>query len=309
MIATTTPTAAGCASDESTLDALGTRKAERGPARPSTPRWPICSRSASCERTSRSWSSRCSTRATPSTPTRRAPPRTPRPTPFGIVYPPAYAERMPAGFDHLRLECGLLADEGAPVSATVRFLQASGERHQAVERRIELPAPGEPVEFAFDGLEGRARLRVDPAGEGVLRVRVLRAQHHALRRAGGRPRRGAEAQPALHPRGGERTRLALHLAAGGPRLREREHLPGARHARGRHGGGGGDRASRPSRRWRRRAAATCSTAPRSRRRCCCTCTRCPSWSARRSRARTRPCGRWWSARRPPRPRTCSTSTR
>jgi hypothetical protein len=94
------------------------------------------------------------------------------PTPFGIVYPPAYAERMPAAFDHLRMECGLLAPEGAELRATVRFLQATGEAHSAEERRIELPAPGEPVEFAFDGLEGRARLRADDGGDGVTRVRV-----------------------------------------------------------------------------------------------------------------------------------------
>jgi hypothetical protein len=94
------------------------------------------------------------------------------PTPFGIVYPPAYAEHNSATHDHLRLECGLVAEEGAPMSATVRFLAASGERHQAAERRIELPAPGEAVPFAFDGLEGRARMRTDPAGDGVLRVRV-----------------------------------------------------------------------------------------------------------------------------------------
>ena len=95
------------------------------------------------------------------------------PTPFGIVYPPAYAEGMPTAFDHLMLECGLVPLEGGvAVSATVRFLQASGERHQAAERRIELPAPGEPVEFAFDRVEGRAQLQVDPAGDGVLRVRV-----------------------------------------------------------------------------------------------------------------------------------------
>jgi hypothetical protein len=95
------------------------------------------------------------------------------PTPFGIVYPPAYAKGNPATFDHLRLECGLVAEEGAPVAATVRFLQASGERHQAVERRVELPAPGaDAVDFSFDGLQGRARLRLDPADEGLQRVRV-----------------------------------------------------------------------------------------------------------------------------------------
>ena len=94
------------------------------------------------------------------------------PTPFGIVYPPAYAEGNPATFDHLRLECGLVAGEGAPVTATVHFLQASGERHKAQERRIELAEPGEAVPFELDGLQGRARLRLDPAGEGRLRVRV-----------------------------------------------------------------------------------------------------------------------------------------
>ena len=106
------------------------------------------------------------------------------PTPFGIVYPPAYAAGNPATFDHLRLECGLVAGPdlgrkpdpanpiGAPVSASVRFLQTSGERHQAAERRLELPAPGEAVEFSFDGLQGHARLRLDPAEDGVQRVRV-----------------------------------------------------------------------------------------------------------------------------------------
>ena len=95
------------------------------------------------------------------------------PTPFGIVYPPDYAQGNAATFDHLRLECGLVAEEGAPVSAVVRFLQASGERHQALERRVELSAPGDdPVAFSFDGLEGHARLRVDPTEDGLQRVRV-----------------------------------------------------------------------------------------------------------------------------------------
>ncbi len=53
------------------------------------------------------------------------------PTPFGIVYPPAYAETMPAGFDHLRLDCALVADEGAAVSRHRALPQAGGERHEA----------------------------------------------------------------------------------------------------------------------------------------------------------------------------------
>ena len=34
------------------------------------------------------------------------------PTPFGIVYPPAYAERQPAAFDHVRIECDRHAPPG-----------------------------------------------------------------------------------------------------------------------------------------------------------------------------------------------------
>jgi hypothetical protein len=82
------------------------------------------------------------------------------PTPFGIVYPPVFAAGSGATFDHLRLECRLA--EPGPLSAEVRFLQSSGEGHRAVERCVELHAPGES-RFAFDGLQGRARLRVDDA--------------------------------------------------------------------------------------------------------------------------------------------------
>jgi hypothetical protein len=80
------------------------------------------------------------------------------PTPFGIVYPPRYAAGNGATHDHLRLECRL-AEPAAP-HAEVRFLQSTGEGHQAVERRLELDGPGE-VTFDFDGLQGRARLRID----------------------------------------------------------------------------------------------------------------------------------------------------
>jgi hypothetical protein len=78
------------------------------------------------------------------------------PTPFGIVYPPAYAGG--ATYDHLRLEC-VLAEPGA-LSAEIRFLQSTGDAHQAVERRIELAKPG-VQHFTFANLSGRARLRVN----------------------------------------------------------------------------------------------------------------------------------------------------
>jgi hypothetical protein len=80
------------------------------------------------------------------------------PTPFGIVYPPAFATGSGATFDHLRLDCKLV--EPGPVSAEVRFLQSTGDSHRAVERRVPLAGPGEQV-FAFEGVIGRARLRVD----------------------------------------------------------------------------------------------------------------------------------------------------
>jgi hypothetical protein len=121
------------------------------------------------------------------------------PTPFGIVYPPAYARGSAATHDRIELECELV-DE-APVSASVRFLQATGERHEAVERTIELDAPG-ARDFDFDGLRGRVtleaagtrvRLVVEnatgaPAGlaRGEALLRSLLSTHPLVRAHGGR---------------------------------------------------------------------------------------------------------------------------
>lgn len=85
------------------------------------------------------------------------------PTPFGIVYPPAYAERNPGTHDRLRIQC-LLEGDGE-VSAEVRFLQASGTRHQGQERRVSLHAPGR-FELSFPPLAGRLRLAVERRGDG-----------------------------------------------------------------------------------------------------------------------------------------------
>jgi hypothetical protein len=53
------------------------------------------------------------------------------PTPFGIVYPACY----PHGCDHLQVQA-LVRGDDPRIDVDVRFLQASGERHQAVERRV-----------------------------------------------------------------------------------------------------------------------------------------------------------------------------
>ncbi len=94
------------------------------------------------------------------------------PTPFGIVYPPAYAAECPGAHHHARLEC--LAEPGADarLSATLRFLVPSGERHEASERRLELGpvAVGVRVSVEFDG--GRFTLRSEPpAADGTVLVR------------------------------------------------------------------------------------------------------------------------------------------
>jgi hypothetical protein len=109
------------------------------------------------------------------------------PTPFGIVYPPAYADRLETAFDHLRVECVLLDCEDAELEGEVRFLHVAGERHQAVERRLELQATplaellGDGVghEFEFAGertVRGRVRMRATETAEP--RAVLIRACVH-----------------------------------------------------------------------------------------------------------------------------------
>ena len=121
------------------------------------------------------------------------------PTPFGIVYPPAYAEANPPASSVLRLECRLIG--AAPVSVQVRFLQPSGVGHEATERRVALDGPA-VVPFAFDGLSGTAALELDglrvivtvtnttdaPSGMGRADAltRSLVSTHPVVRAHGGR---------------------------------------------------------------------------------------------------------------------------
>src|SRR6187397_2352536 len=52
------------------------------------------------------------------------------PTPFGIVYTPAYAEAQPAAYSKLRMEAVMEGGPEAELSATIQFLQAAGEGHK-----------------------------------------------------------------------------------------------------------------------------------------------------------------------------------
>jgi hypothetical protein len=88
------------------------------------------------------------------------------PTPFGIVYPTAYAQMLTSTFDHLELRCTLAASPDAVLRAQVRFLVAGGERHQAVERRLELPG-GMVGALAVQAAEKQARIEL-PEGPSVV---------------------------------------------------------------------------------------------------------------------------------------------
>lgn len=101
------------------------------------------------------------------------------PTPFGIVYPPAYAQGSAAAFDRLRLHGVTQAGPDAVIEAEVRFLQAAPEGgHRAVERRLgaaprslgELAATPDEQTFEFDGLIGRMRFSARPLDAGGWRI-------------------------------------------------------------------------------------------------------------------------------------------
>ena len=80
------------------------------------------------------------------------------PTPFGIVYPPAYATGSPHTFDRVKLQC--IATGTQEFSATVHFL-AGGEA-----RQVEVPG-----EFSHAGVRGRAWMSTEDF-DGIVRVTV-----------------------------------------------------------------------------------------------------------------------------------------
>ena len=152
------------------------------------------------------------------------------PTPFGIVYPPAYAAECPGAFDHARLECIADPNPGPPTpafAATLRYLAPSGERHEATERRAELGpvALGERATSEFDGC--RLTLRSERRSDGSALVRCC--VHNIARGAGRtRPRRGPVALAHLDAAALARLGGPLPLPAR-QRPDERQHVSGAGH--------------------------------------------------------------------------------
>ena len=133
------------------------------------------------------------------------------PTPFGIVYPPAYAAECEGAQDRLRLECEVAAP--GPLRATIRYLEPTGERHQAAEQRVELgpvQAGGRTTRtvsnarFALRyGEDGIVRCCVHNTAEverGLDRARALThsliSVHIVVRLGGGRFRSPLESQCA-----------------------------------------------------------------------------------------------------------------
>jgi hypothetical protein len=84
------------------------------------------------------------------------------PTPFGIVYPAGYAH----GYDYLQLQC-LLRGDDPEVDVEVRFLQASGERHEAQERRVGVGS------LELEPLTGEVTLEIETLEPGLRRVTLL----------------------------------------------------------------------------------------------------------------------------------------
>lgn len=94
------------------------------------------------------------------------------PTPFGIVYPADYAQHQTHAFDRMQMQ--FIVDKDAVVTGEIRFLQASGEKHRAVERRVQLGVSPARVSFDYDDIEGVAEIETEtlPDGRGRVTLRV-----------------------------------------------------------------------------------------------------------------------------------------
>lgn len=142
------------------------------------------------------------------------------PTPFGIAYPPAYAEQLASTYDHLELRVALAAPADAVLSAEVRFLAPVGERHQAQAERLTLPGAmvgalahrtavkriTVPGGGGTPGLEVALRLAATQSGPGeyevVFRVENLTVASSGLTRGGALTRSLLSVHPVLRVAGG-----------------------------------------------------------------------------------------------------------
>lgn len=102
------------------------------------------------------------------------------PTPFGIAYPPRYAAALASALDHVEMRCILLAAPTARISAEVRFLAATGVRHEALAQHLVVPdIDARRLLAASAGEDQPPQLHADvgPAGRSTLRVAVMLSAH------------------------------------------------------------------------------------------------------------------------------------
>jgi hypothetical protein len=94
------------------------------------------------------------------------------PTPFGIVYPPAYAQGSPTTFDRIRMQGIVDGPSDATLAMDVRFLQGAQERRVTLPSTTLAALQDNPVttQFAFDGISGRIRMAVQRFDERLARV-------------------------------------------------------------------------------------------------------------------------------------------
>ena len=178
------------------------------------------------------------------------------PTPFGIVYPPAYAQ---ATSEHVR--------QAAHAGRRARRRRRGADRrgalpagraargHQAVRAGSTRPGARSPTwprrrTSSRSSIGGLARPRADVgrATSATGRWRVMLCVHNTtpVARGPATAPSALAAQPALHAPGpAASTAGASSRRCEAPEARERQHLPGARHRGRRRAARRGDHAARP----------------------------------------------------------------
>lgn len=104
------------------------------------------------------------------------------PTPFGIVYPSVYAERLPTLYDHLQIQCVLEYDPDATLEGVVMFLVPSGRDYRAAEQQVKIDYTpvgffaSEPAVVPFEvadataAIKGVVTLSAEPLDDGSARI-------------------------------------------------------------------------------------------------------------------------------------------
>ena len=169
-----------------------------------------CWRTARVSARSTSSSSRCSTRATRSIPYTPGATKNATPTPFGIVYPPAYARRSPTRPRPPRLQC-VVEGDGDGAEAEVRFLSraVSATWRRRGGSSCAASRAGRGVRASAAARRARAlRVRSATTAAGVSR---LGPQPHAVRTGSGRAG-GAAALADLDPPAAARRTAAASIS-------------------------------------------------------------------------------------------------